>query len=174
VCKPSFLGCHGFGGVLGPWQPGWNCPTNKSAGGGVRQITFGLDAWEGIAFGSAWNALGLCGARERQSDCQGFFGKQQFIISAASWIAICKISLFFWPQNQQQQLHHHMEKRKVDQEEFTATSLCAHAIPLYQKKQLLLLYTALLPKVHWMEMEAVLRDHGNGKLSCVVTLCVSV
>jgi len=83
VCKQSFLRCHGFGGVLGPWQPGWNCPTNKSAGGGVRQITFGLDAWEGIAFGSAWNALGLCGARERQSDCQGFFGKQQFIIKCS-------------------------------------------------------------------------------------------
>ncbi len=64
-----------------------------------------------------------------------------------------------------------MEKRTVDQEELAATCLCAPAIALYQKK-LLLLYTALL--VHWMETEAVLRDHGNGKLSCVVTLCVSV
>jgi hypothetical protein len=51
--------------------------------------------------------------------------------------------------------------------------VCVHPQFHFTKKKLLLLYTALLPKVHWMETEAVLRDHGYGKFFCVVTLCVS-
>jgi hypothetical protein len=56
----------------------------------------------------------------------------QFISSAASFIAMFKIQLFSRPQKkkkQQQQLHHHKEKR--EEVLLAATCLCAPAIALH-------------------------------------------
>jgi hypothetical protein len=74
----------------------------------------------------------LQGAREREQLPMFLRSNNVFINTAASAIAMCKIWLFAWPwKQQQQQLHSRMEKREVDQEELTATRLCAPAIPLY-------------------------------------------
>jgi len=67
--------------------------------------------------------------RSERKQLPRVFEKQHvfFVISAA--LAMRKILFFSRPQKQQQ-LHHHMEKREVDQEELAAT-WCATAIPLY-------------------------------------------
>jgi hypothetical protein len=86
------------------------------------------DAPEGIAFVS-WDALVRS---EREQLRRLLRSSNVFVISTASAIAMCKIELFPRPQKQNQpQLHHHMEKREVDQDELATTCLCAPAIPFY-------------------------------------------
>ncbi|CAM6070113.1 unnamed protein product [Sphagnum tenellum] len=53
---------------------------------------------------------------------------------------------------QQEQLHHHTEKkRKVSQEELATTGLCAPAIALYCEELLQYTVALLLPRLHWIE-----------------------
>jgi hypothetical protein len=78
-----------------------------------------------------------------QEQLPRFLQRNVFIISTASAIAMCRMQLFSRPQKQQ--LHHHMGKREinqeeqlhnmrnreVNQEELAASCLCAPVIALY-------------------------------------------
>jgi hypothetical protein len=82
---------------------------------------------QGIAFGTIWDASGLWGGRERERErnIQGFCEAPMSYHQCSKHH--CHMQDLFWTTKQQQQLlHHRMEKREVNQEEFAATCFCVH------------------------------------------------
>jgi hypothetical protein len=61
-------GAQNFGFLVQQRNLGFLCPTKKCIGGGGRESTLGspLEATEGFAFGTAWDALGLQAKEKEQ------------------------------------------------------------------------------------------------------------
>jgi hypothetical protein len=131
------------------------------------------DAPEEIAFGSTCDALGLRGARERESNYQCF----------------CEAAMSLSTM-QQVQLSYARSGSLLDHKSRSSSSstttwrrrrstrrslrLCVCVHPQFHfTHQQLLQYTALLPRAHGIETQAALRDNSNCKLSCVIPFCVS-
>jgi hypothetical protein len=148
---------------------GFPCP-------GGREIALGStsDAPEQIAFGSTCDALGLRGARERESNYQSYC---EAAMSSSTM--------------QQVQLSYARSGSLLDHKSRSSSSstttwrrrrsirrslrlrVCVHP-QFHFTHQQLLQHTALLPRAHGIETQAALRDKGNCKLSCVIPFCVSV
>jgi hypothetical protein len=135
-----------------------------------------LDDPEAVAFGSTQDALALWGARER-AIAKGFC---EAVISSSSSLQqvqlACARSISFLDQKSRSSSTTTWEKREVNQEELTATCLCAPIIPLYPSTTFAAHFfpaVYFFPRVHWIETEAALRDHCNLKIYCVVPLCLT-